>query len=89
MAEEKAPKKTGATWDEIVREVASKLIVIAIVVGAVAWFLDKKYQERKTTTPEQRAAIEAAKAREELEKECTEKGLRFAGTIGGKVECRP
>lgn len=38
---------------------------------------------------EQAKARKLEKQREEWEKECAEKGLRFVGTIGDNVECRP
>ena len=34
-------------------------------------------------------ALEQETQREIWEKECADQGLRFTGTIGGKVECRP
>ena len=36
-----------------------------------------------------RRELELAKQRAAWEKECADKGLRFAGTIGDQVQCRP
>ncbi len=99
-----AGTKKGASWGQLAGEVGCFVIMLATLAGMIVgvprcWDWMKHQYNGRYGSKVERAdceakkqldeALEAEKQREAYVKECAEKGLRFIGTVGDKVECRP